>query len=129
MPGAIQGCIAPDCYGTFLVPEHVRSTAHAGITVAFAHVFQQIVIPVQRPVLLLQSVRPGANREFRIALANPNLQAILDSGLLNALLAGASAKTHERQRRDDNLAHVQSKPLTRDARTIAHFPLPLVGRG
>jgi hypothetical protein len=89
-----------------LVPEHVCSTAHAGITVAFAHVFQEIVIPVQRPVLLLQSVGAGANREFRIALGDPDPQTTVDGGLPNALLAGTGAKTHERACRDDNLAHV-----------------------
>ena len=108
MPGAIQGCFAQGRLGT-LVAEHVLSAVEA--PVLLPHVLLdglEIVIPVQRRVLLLQSVGPGAGRKLRIALRDPDLEAILDSGLLNALRAGTGAQTHECARCDEYLAHVPS---------------------
>ena len=93
-----------------LLPEHVPSIAKAvvAITILFARVVLDSVSPVQRPILLLQRVGPGAGRKLRIALRDPDLKTILDRSLLNALRGGTGAKTHERPGRDDNLAHVQS---------------------
>jgi hypothetical protein len=41
-------------------------------------------------------------------LRDADLEAILDSGLLNALRAGTGAQTHECARCDEYLAHVPS---------------------
>src|SRR5258705_5598575 len=95
--------------------EHVLPVADAAI--ALVRVVFGLVILGQRPLLLLEAVGAGADRELRIILGDPDLQAILDGGLPNALGRGTGVKPNDRAGGDDNLAHDQ--PPARDARTIA----------